>query len=81
VLADLVPGGFGREITAPTPPACCSAFPRLAAWTPSGATPKAKLAAAVSASGTTLMEVFGVGPDRALLTAARTYQWSARSSA
>jgi hypothetical protein len=44
-------------------------------------TPKAKLAAAVSASGTTLMEVFGVGPDRALLTAARTYEWSARSSA
>jgi transposase len=80
VLADLVPGGFSREITAG------QAAAALQAITPSGPAARAryelaaefladlrrldaqirgtrsKLAAAVQASGTSLTDIFGIGP-------------------
>ncbi len=80
VLCDLVPGGFGREITAgqaadllqrisPSGPAaqarCELAADFLADLRRLDAqrrNTRTKLAAAVAASGTTLTEIFGVGP-------------------
>jgi transposase len=80
VLADLVPGGFGKEITAgqaagllqaitPSSPAaaarCEIAAEFLADLRRLDAQrrgTRAKLAAAVAASGTTLTQIFGVGP-------------------
>ena len=80
VLADLVPGGFSREITAgqaasmlkrirPSGPAA-RARRELAAEFPADLrrldtqirATRNKLAAAVQASGTTLTEIFGIGP-------------------
>ncbi len=79
VLADLVPGGFSREITAgqaasmlkrirPSGPAArarrelAAEFPGLRRLDTQIRDTRNKLAAAVQASGTTLTEIFGIGP-------------------
>src|SRR5262249_37541357 len=80
VLCDLVPGGFGREITAgqaarllqricPSGSAAAARWelateflPDLRRLDAQRRDPRTKLATAVAASGTTLTEIFGVGP-------------------